>query len=337
MVKVSAIVPVYNVERYLEQCLDSIVHQTLQDIEVICVNDGSKDSSKEILERFAAKDSRIKLINKDNGGYGSACNRGLAEANGEFISIIEPDDYIDKNMYSELYNIASYRDVDIVKSAYYEYNDPEDGIEYSLKKIRWSEDYDMPEGKVFEIKDCSQLLYFHPSIWSCLYRKEFLDKHNIKFVEAKGGGWVDNPFQIQTLCLSKRICYTDKAYYYYRLSNPTSSSNIVDISFPFDRSNEVHAFLDGQNIDDKNILAHLYKREFSYIHIILGGVTKTLLGAAVSKIQDMINRMDSRIIYSNNYITEYERNFYEGCKTESGILDIMKELKARKHNVTVVD
>lgn len=336
MAKVSAIVPVYNVEKYLEQCIESILNQTLQDIEVICVNDGSTDSSKEILERFAKQDSRVKLINKENGGYGSACNKGLAQATGEFISIIEPDDYIDENMYSDLYNLAVKNQADIVKSAYYEYNDPEDGAEYSLNKIKWSEQYNMPEGEVFELKDCSQLLYFHPSIWSCLYKKDLLDKNNIKFVEAKGGGWVDNPFQIQTLCLSKRICYTDNAYYYYRLTNPNSSSNIVNISYPFDRSDEVHSFLQQESINDKNILAHLYKREFSYIHIILGGITANLFGKAIKKIQEMINRMDCDIVYNNDNINEYERNFYENCKTEKGLMQIMTELQKRTHNVTVV-
>jgi len=336
MVKVSAIVPIYNVEKYLKQCIESILNQTLNDIEIICINDGSKDSSKEIIEKYTREDSRIILINKENGGYGSACNTGLIQAKGEYISIIEPDDYIDNNMYKDLYNRAKRNRADVVKSAYYEYSDPNDGAEYFLRHINWEKEYKMPENKTFKIKDCSQFLYFHPSVWSCLYQKKFLDKNNIKFVEAKGGGWVDNPFQIQTLCLAKRIYYTENAYYYYRLTNPTSSSNIVDISFPFDRSDEVHNFLEQQKIDDVNILAHLYKREMSYIHTVLGGIKENLFNEAKTKVQEMIYRMDSNIICTNRHITEYERNFYENCKSENGLKNIMKELHERNDNVTVI-
>lgn len=334
--KVSVIVPIYNVEKYLAQCLDSILNQTLSDIEIICINDGSNDSSAEILENYRYKDSRIKAVHKENRGYGSACNRGLSVAQGEFVSIIEADDYISPNMYSDLYNIAIINNVDIVKSAYYEYSDPEDGAEYSLNKITWSKDYKMPKGQVFEIKDCSQLLYFHPSIWSCIYRREFLNRNNIRFIEAQGGGWVDNPFQIQTLCLTKKIYYTDNAYYHYRLTNPTSSSNIVNISYPFDRSNEVHHFLESEDITDINILAHLYKRELGYIHIVLGGITQPLFDKAAARIKEMITRMDNHIIYNNPYINDYEKDFYEKCKTDQGIYSIMKQLQKRDKNVVVV-
>ena len=96
--KISVIVPVYNVENYLSQCMESIINQTLKDIEIICINDGSTDLSKEILEKFQKEDKRIILVSKSNGGYGSACNTGLSLARGEYISIVEPDDYIDKNM-----------------------------------------------------------------------------------------------------------------------------------------------------------------------------------------------------------------------------------------------
>ncbi|MCM1265936.1 MAG: glycosyltransferase [Candidatus Gastranaerophilales bacterium] len=334
--RISAIIPVCNVENYLEQCLDSVINQTLADIEIICVNDGSTDSSGEILEKYAKKDDRIKLINKENGGYGSACNKGLEIASGEFISIVESDDYIDTNMFEDLYNLSIKYNTDIVKSAYYEYTDLLDG-DFSLNKINWSSQYNMPENEVFDIKDCSQLLYFHPSIWSCLYSREFLNKHNIRFVEAKGGGWVDNPFQVQTLCLAERIFYTDNAYYYYRLTNPTSSSNIVNISYPFDRSDEVHQFLDENKINDENLLAHLYKRELGYIHIVLRGIGKNLFKKAAEKILEMVNRMDKKIILENDLINEYERNFYDTCQTDDGIYSIMCLLQKNKNNVIVTN
>ncbi len=103
MPKVSVIVPVYNGEKYLKECLDSILSQTLSDIEIICVNDGSTDGSYDILENYKLKDSRIKIINKPNTGYGNSMNVGIQESQGEFIGIVESDDYVEPNMYELLY------------------------------------------------------------------------------------------------------------------------------------------------------------------------------------------------------------------------------------------
>ena len=327
--KVSVIVPVYNVENYLSQCLESIISQTLRDIEIICVNDGSKDSSKSILEKFQALDERIVVVNKANGGYGCACNTGLRLARGEYVSIIESDDFIDNTMFEDLYNLADKNKADIVKSAFYEYSEVTDN------KINWSEQYKMPDS-VCRIKDCPQFLYFHPSIWSCIYRREFLTKNNISFVAAKGAGWADNPFQVQTLCLAEKIVYTDKPYYHYRLTNPASSSNIVNISNPFDRSDEVHTFLESRKINDRNLLAHLYKREFSYIDIVLSGVSPELFDHACDKIFAMISRMQKGIIEENKFVNDYERWVYGLCQSRAGIQTLMNEIRSRRKGVEVV-
>ena len=119
MAKISVVVPVYNVEKYLKECINSIINQTLEDIEIICVNDGSTDSSLEILNDYAKKDSRIIVINKSNSGYGHTMNMGLNAASGEYIGIIESDDFADKNMFEDLYKLAKEYDADIVKGDWY--------------------------------------------------------------------------------------------------------------------------------------------------------------------------------------------------------------------------
>ena len=106
MAKVSIIIPTYNVEMYLVECMESVVNQTLKDIEIICINDGSTDGSLEILKSYAQKDDRIVLVDKENGGYGIGMNIGLDKATGEYIGIVEPDDFIPLNMYSDLYEKA---------------------------------------------------------------------------------------------------------------------------------------------------------------------------------------------------------------------------------------
>lgn len=106
MPKVSIIVPIYNVQEYLRECLDSLLSQTLQEIEIICVNDGSTDHSPEILESYATLDARVKVMHKENSGYGASMNQGIRAASGEYIGIVEPDDYVETEMYEELYRQA---------------------------------------------------------------------------------------------------------------------------------------------------------------------------------------------------------------------------------------
>ena len=114
MTKVSVIIPVYNAAEYLEESIGSVLNQTLEDIELICVNDGSKDNSLEMLNDFAKKDHRVKVIDKPNGGCGSARNKALDNATGEFIYFFDPDDYILENCFEELYNNAINNDTDLV-------------------------------------------------------------------------------------------------------------------------------------------------------------------------------------------------------------------------------
>ncbi|MBO5566856.1 MAG: glycosyltransferase family 2 protein [Succinivibrio sp.] len=120
-VKVSLIIPVYNVQQYIRECLDSAISQTLKDIEIICVNDGSSDDSLAILEEYAKKDSRIVIINNTNHGYGYTINTGINQAKGEYIGILESDDLILPDMYASLYQIASKNKLDLIKSDHFDY------------------------------------------------------------------------------------------------------------------------------------------------------------------------------------------------------------------------
>ena len=266
MAKISVIIPVYNVEKYLKEAINSILCQTMNDLEIIVVDDGSKDKCPEIIDECASKDNRIIAIHKQNGGYGQAMNRGLEKATGEYIAILEPDDYIDSNMYKDLYDIAKKYDSDIVKSGFFE------NMQCSkinrIIKIKWN-DY-IPQDKSFTIKEYPYFLYYHPSIWSAIYKREFLNKNNIRFIEAKGSSWTDNPFSVQALILANSINYTSKAYYYWRRLNYSESDDLKDYTIPFERTDEIHNWLDENNINDENIKVQLFRRELAYINIVLG-------------------------------------------------------------------
>ena len=256
---VSIIVPAYNVENYIEQCLDSIVSQTLTNIEIICVNDGSTDRTWSILKRYADGDDRIVLINKENSGYGNSVNIGISAAKGEYIGIVESDDFIDIDMYSNLFAIAKKNNVDIVKSSYWRYFD-DNATHTAEVLIAPISSACHPPKKVFSVWEYPEIIYHHPSIWSCIYRKSFLVENNIKFVEEPGGGWVDNPFLIESFCKAKSISWTENAYYYYRQTNPNASSFIKDCSMPFRRTQEMFKFAAENDIVDKRILGSIYKR-----------------------------------------------------------------------------
>ena len=119
MVKISILVPVYNVEKYLEKCLDSILEQTFTEYEVICMDDGSTDRSGIILDEYALKDSRIRVIHKENSGYGKTMNQAIQLARGQYIGIVESDDTIERHMFQFLYDKIEEHDLDMVKSDFY--------------------------------------------------------------------------------------------------------------------------------------------------------------------------------------------------------------------------
>ncbi len=292
MPKVSVIIPIYGVEKYLREAIDSVLNQTLKDLEIILIDDGGKDGCSQIIDEYAQKDDRIITIHKPNGGYGQSCNVGLERATGDYIAIFEPDDYIDKNMYEHLYKIAVENNSDIVKSKFYNNIQTNDYNECFIEK--W-DDSDIPQN-TFKLTECPVILSYHPSIWSCIYKREFIIQNNIRFKEIPGAGWTDNPFFFQTMCLAQRINYLSKAYYYWRRLNESASDDLKDYNLPFDRCKEIHNWLEENNITDEKILLNLYKKEFDYIDVVLGMKKISDFKDCIEKIKIMINRMDENIL-----------------------------------------
>lgn len=220
MVKVSIIMPVYNVEMYLEECLDSVVHQTLKDIEIICVNDGSTDNSLKILEKYAAKDKRVKVISKLNSGYGHTMNVGIDAATGEYIGIVEPDDYIKENMYETLYNLAKEKNLDLIKANFCRFKGDTQERRFVYVNLAKDSQY---YNKVLKPEDNVEIFRFVMNTWSGIYNREFLNKYRIRHNETPGASFQDNGFWFQTFCRAERVYFVDKAFYMNRRDNPNSS------------------------------------------------------------------------------------------------------------------
>lgn len=214
--KISILVPICNVEKYLAQCLDSLVSQTLREIEIICINDGSTDGSLSIIKEFASKDSRIVVIDKPNSGYGDSMNCGLSIAKGDYIGIVESDDFADAAMFEKLYQLTDNGSIDIVRSNYYRYWDTKGDAEVFEANIS---QYD----KLITLSDEPGLLLMSPAIWSAIYRKALLLKNDIRFLPTPGASYQDTSFFIKTLCKAQKIVCTKDKFLHYRQDNATSS------------------------------------------------------------------------------------------------------------------
>lgn len=215
-VKVSILVPICNVEKYLDKCLTSILNQTLNDIEIICINDGSKDASLDIIKKFANKDSRVVIVDKVNTGYGDSMNRGLRLAKGEYVGIVESDDFIADNMFEELYSLAKAENADIVKSNYSLYWDNPERIVFknNLKISEVSNKLEYCKERLFE---------GNASIWSAIYRRKFLEDNGLLFLPTPGASYQDTSFKFKTTILAQRVVLTPEAFLFYRQDNANSS------------------------------------------------------------------------------------------------------------------
>lgn len=220
MSKVSILIPVYNVEKYLRECLDSVAGQKLSDIEIICINDGSTDSSLDIINEFAGKDSRFVVISGPNGGYGKAMNKGLDAATSEYIGIVEPDDFVPDCMYSDLYDIAKKNDLDLVKADFYRFKTVNGTFEKTLERLDRTGTY---YNSVFDPSHMPEAVYFTLNTWSGIYKREFIEKYHIRHNETPGASFQDNGFFFQTFIYAQRAMIVDKPYYMNRRDNPNSS------------------------------------------------------------------------------------------------------------------
>lgn len=224
MPKVSVIMPSLNVAPYIRECMDSVICQTLSDIEILCIDAGSTDGTWEILQEYAERDRRIRLMKSDQKSYGYQMNLGLEAAAGEYIGIVETDDYILPEMYEELYAYAKEKDADFVKTDFDVFTSFQDGeklfLKYSLPKyssaaydtIFTSEDYVQSE-RTIDI-----------FIWNGIYKKEFLRSYNILFQETPGAAFQDCGFRYQVALNVKRGFFLERSFYRYRRDNINSST-----------------------------------------------------------------------------------------------------------------
>lgn len=215
-IKVSIIVPVYNVENYVSKCLDSLVNQTLSNIEIIVINDGSTDNSIDIIKKYEQKyQDKMIVIDKKNEGVGEARNCGIKVAKGEYLGFVDSDDYVELNMFEKLYNKANENNSDIAICQF--------------KNV--DEDYNFLETETIYLDsnintktDLNQLIKINPAPWNKIYKKDLFTKNDIYFTKL----WFEDLEAITKVILSSdSITFVEEKLYCYLYRRSTSSSNII--------------------------------------------------------------------------------------------------------------
>ncbi len=297
MAKVSVIVPVYNTEKYLRKCIDSLLNQTLKDLEIIIVNDSSPDNSQEIIDEYVAKfPGKIKSIIKENGGQGSARNLGLEASSGEYIGYVDSDDFVDIHMYEDMLNQAIKDNSDIVEVGFFEYSDSDKVLSTKCFKT---------ENITTNLKDDKKLLFDNTVVWNKLYRASLLKDNNIKFREKKW--YEDFDFVIKTICYAKKVSIMPKSYYYYLLRQGSTMNNSNA-----ERNLEILEAMDEilKFFKDRNIYSdYIEELEFlAVFHIYLPTNVRIIRSNATwAKKHEIIHKINS---YMDSNFSNYKKNKY---------------------------
>ncbi len=224
--KVSVIIPVYNVERYLRKCLDSVVGQTLQEIEIICVNDGSTDDSAAILKEYEKADSRIIVISQENQGLSAARNSGMRRAHGEYIYFLDSDDYIDGDALKTLVRLADERDADSVHFATKPFYESDE-----LRRMNCLDGYFDMRGfsGVFSgpeyIRTAREKYVYTAPVWLVLWRRALLSDNGIAFIN--GILHEDEPFTFMADLISNRIVVLPTVFHHYRIRSASIKTSQI--------------------------------------------------------------------------------------------------------------
>lgn len=257
-IKVSVIMPVYNASKYLRQCIDSVLNQTLKEIEVICVDDSSTDDSLEILREYEKKDSRVIALTQPNSTAGAARNNGMSIARGEYYSILDSDDFFEPTMLEAAYNKAEKVKADIVcfgSNQYYNETGEYEFVEWVLRTD------DIPPFEPFNRRQLGESIYkvFVGWAWDKLFSAEFVKKHDLKFQVQRTSN--DMYFVFSALALAERMAVVDRVFVHQRKGLGGSLSNTREKSW--------HCFHDGlmavkQRLVDEGLFAEMEKDWINY-------------------------------------------------------------------------
>ncbi|MDQ0253157.1 glycosyltransferase EpsH [Evansella vedderi] len=307
--KISIVVPIYNVDEYLSRCLDSLLSQTIEDIEVITINDGSTDNSLEILEQYAKKDSRIIIIDKENGGVSSARNAGLKIAVGDYIGFVDPDDWVNQEMYRSMYDIAMKDKADIVMCSYIrEFGSHSKVKNFPLpKKVIFQEEdvrFKLLRRLVGPIKDevaKPELLDAWGTVWSKLYRRELIMDNQVTFTDlSEIGTNEDSLFNVEVIYYAKSFVFINEHYYHYWRANDASVTTGYKPALVDKYTNlyeKIEAFLEKKKLEPEFYIALNNRISLNTLGLGLNEISKGNKSSVlrkISKIKTILNNQQIR-------------------------------------------
>lgn len=323
-IKVSVIVPVYNAEKYLIPCLDSLVSQSLHECEFIFINDGSRDQSSTIIENYAEKDTRIKLIHQENQGVSMARNKGLDAAVGEYVGFVDADDFVEKDMFSTLYSTAQVENYDVVIS----------NFESEIEGRKVVTQYPFPTDTRLprEYIECEILCFFLKSdqlntACNKLYRRKVIQEFGVSFPEKVALG-EDGMFNILFFSHAACAIYIDYSGYHYREVLGSATRNVLEKDY-FKRALEVYTW-SIPNMVEKYIGSAKTKQlksiklihsVMSYIYIYLASSSELSLISRLRYVSRMINNP-----YVREALPHYYSEVYEALsRYEKFIVDMIRK------------
>ena len=309
MVKISVISPIYNVEKYMDRYFNSILNQTLKDIEIICIDDGSTDKSLEIIKDAAKKDSRIKVIAQENRGPGVARNQGLKIAQGEYIGFLDPDDWVDLNFYEELYNIAKSEDYDLVKGS--------SETVFSNGKV---EKHYINNEIEEELKTEKVPFKTFQAWWSAIYKKEILDKFDIWFADSFC--CEDVAFFFKYLFITKSFSYTNNVFYHYfkrygSLTNTTDITRTSKVKAVLISERDMVEFFNQQNMSEefyKFFINNKYLPHLKDMVLMATYLKKNEYIDAISALSEQVNSLKYNVDDGSEVIKYLKANDYKSIK-----------------------
>ena len=328
---ISVIIPVHNTEKYLEMCLKSIINQTYKDLEIICIN-SSTDGSEDIIKRFQNEDFRIRLINDANSSYGYKINLGISNAIGDYISIIDSDDYVQQEMYADLLPVIEQNELDFIKSNYASFCDNE---MISINKcIEFSKLYNKTLDKSYR---ASILQNGNICIWTGLYKKTFLTQNHISLNESPGASFQDTGFAFQTYATYSKCYFSDKYYYMYRTDNVSSSVKDVNKAFTvIYESNFIEDKIKKYNLS-LNCKRAIKIRLLEIFYWNYCRLTPEIGSEFSLKIKNWLINFDKEFNLKSNFASSIQEEFYTLLNAkndfDNGLIDFAHAHKIRMRNV----
>ncbi|MEJ5054247.1 glycosyltransferase [Sphingobacterium sp. MYb382] len=318
-VLVSIIVPIYNVEKYLDRCLSSLVGQTLKEIEIILVNDGSPDNCYDLCEGYKKKDSRIKVIHKENAGLGLARNSGISLAKGEYIAFVDSDDYVDLNMYKTLHEFSRKNNSDVVFCGFS--RELIGGKHFHISECVepvFHEGHEAVQKVMLDFIACkpheSSERKYAMSVWHSIYKREVIEQHQLRFVSEREYGSEDIPFQVDFMKKASKVTFIPDVFYFYLLNG--SSLTKTFSQHKYERYKKLYFLLKEKNkeIDEKNHRASRFFIGYVRSHILDIIKSNHTKEEKLSFIEEICNDTiwkDISLQYGVDYLPFYQAKVYK--------------------------